>query len=848
VSISVPQIQIDAPPERLEASFSQPQARNLWSRLGFPIFFCCTRLAFAGFLLLTSTYCLLVWVPFTYVGFVHNPLLNWIPLFVGFHGLLYGVLLGLAAITLRSDLRQKQTRRAAIAFLLVNGIVFVYLSRGALARLQPSFQSYLWSLLSLLPLVWLAILDWASSQNRGLPLPPQVPALMRSTIAALLVSLAFTGTAALRHTMGGSGSSTSLFAGDLGASLCFHLVIFTVIAALLTLVKWASAASPRPRLFHFVLTRILAWVLVIQVLRKMVLPTISFTGARADIFSAIVAFAIVLFVSGSAARLRAGRDSEGNANAQAKMRAWLWPFAFFVLLAVAYAIPTLLGPTDWDFVLQRTSVLTLWLIVFQMVGYIGPRLGGKAVWAGISLALVLAAGGFARYCRLALYTREPSRDVRHALEDYCGLDISLNTAYEVLSHPIENPAYRQFYQFLRQNSNLGRDAVVAPVDIHLVSQLQPVPGIKPNIFFFVIDSLRRDYVSPYNSSVDFTPQIARFAQDSVVLKNAYTRYGGTALSEPAIWTGTMQLHKQYIEPFYPMNSLAQLLRVDGYHSFITVDPILKIILPPSLPVAQLDEGTFWEDLDFVATLHELESKIDARSDRDKPMFAYTQPQNVHTLHLQRSNIRGDYKRAIIFEIRRMDAAFGGFLEFLKQRGLYDNSIIVLTADHGDSYGEFGRFGHSNFLFPEIIRIPLIIHLPARMQRQFAWDANEIAFTTDITPSLYYLLGHRPVLNNELFGRPLFTQTLQEQQTYLRSQYLIASSYAPVYAILGRHGESLFIADAVNSRSYFYDLTDDPLGSRNDVTIRLENENAPLIRSEIERIDDFYHWHPAPSTP
>jgi glucan phosphoethanolaminetransferase (alkaline phosphatase superfamily) len=848
VSISVPQVQIDGVPERLEASTNRPHARSFWSRLGYPFFSCSIRLAFASFLLLTSAYCLLVFVPFTYVGFVHNPLLNWIPLFVGFHGLLYGVLLGLVAITLHSDLRRKETRRASIAFLSVNGIVFFCLSRGSLARVQPNSESYLWSMLSLLPLVWLAILDLRSCHGGGLPATVQSPVLVRTTLAAVAVAIAFGSTAALRHVMRGDGSSTILFVGDLEASLCFHLVIFTVIGALLTLLECAARASRKPRLFQYVLTRVFAWVLVVQVLRKMVLPTISFAGMRADILSAMVAFALVLFVSGAAARLRAGRTNQRSPDAEAKMRARLWPFVVFALFAFAYEIPAMLGPTDWDFVLQRMSVLMVWLIVFQIVDFVGARMRGKAVWAGLSLVVVLAAAGFVRYGRLALYTREPSRTVRHALEDYCGLDISFNTAYDVLSHPIENKAYQHFYQFLRQNSNLGRDTVVAPVDIHLVSQLQPVPGIKPNIFFFVIDSLRRDYVSSYNSSVDFTPQIARFAQDSVVLKNAYTRYGGTALSEPAIWTGTMQLHKQYIEPFDPMNSLAKLLQVDGYHSFITVDPILKIILPPSLAVTQLDEGTFWEDLDFVATLHELESKIDARSGRDKPIFAYTQPQNVHTLHLQRSNIRGDYKRAIVFEIRRIDTAFGEFIEFLKQRGLYDNSIIILTADHGDSYGEFGRYGHSNFLFPEIIRIPLIIHLPPRMRNQFAWDANEIAFTTDITSSLYYLLGHGPILNNELFGRPLFTQNLQEQQAYLRPRYLIASSYAPVYAILGGHGESLFIADAVNSRSYYYDLSNDPLGSRNDVTIRLENENAPLIRSEIERIDDFYHWRPPQNAP
>lgn len=125
-----------------------------------------------------------------------------------------------------------------------------------------------------------------------------------------------------------------------------------------------------------------------------------------------------------------------------------------------------------------------------------------------------------------------------------------------------------------------------------------------------------------------------------------------------------------------------------------------------------------------------------------------------------------------------------------------------------------------------------------------WDAQQPAFTTDITPSLYYLLGHGPTINSEIFGRPLFTHTLQEQSPYLRPHYLIVSSYAPVYAILGGTAKSLFIVDAVHSKNYYYNLSEDPLGSRNHVTVPLENENEVLIRHDVGMIDDFYHWNAA----
>jgi hypothetical protein len=500
------------------------------------------------------------------------------------------------------------------------------------------------------------------------------------------------------------------------------------------------------------------------------------------------------------------------------------------------------GTTDWDFVLQRIAVLAVWALAVFILRRISFPIKGKAV---ATIVLLVAAGaGFARYTQLALSNPDSQVAWTDILDTYAGADVSFKTAYSILSRSVDNNAYLPFYDFLKQHTNLGRGVAVGPADVHLVADLRPSPGRKPNIFLFVIDSLRRDFVSPYNPAVDYTPEIGRFAQDSVVLQNAFTRYGGTALSEPAIWVGAMQLHKQYIEPFYPMNNLQKLVRVDGYHSYISVDPILRRILQPSRELTELDnDTTSWGEMDFVPTLKKLEAKLAERQDPDKPIFAYSQPQNIHTLTLERLHTKGGRKQASISELRRMDTAFGEFIRFLQQRGLYDNSVIILTSDHGDSYGEFGRFGHSNFLFPEIVRIPLIVHLPAQLRANLVWNSHQPAFSTDITPSLYYLLGHRPILNNELFGRPLFTQTQSEQSEYLRSSYLLVCSYGPVYAMLGNKAQSLFIVDAVNRKNYFLDLANDPLGTRNSLTVRLRDENETQIRRQIGLIDDLYGFRP-----
>ena len=199
-----------------------------------------------------------------------------------------------------------------------------------------------------------------------------------------------------------------------------------------------------------------------------------------------------------------------------------------------------------------------------------------------------------------------------------------------------------------------------------------------------------------------------------------------------------------------------------------------------------------------------------------------------------------FNPAYASRIQKLDACFGEFLAALKKTGLYDNSIIILTSDHGDSLGENGRWGHAYTLFPEIVRIPLIVHLPAWMQADVKFDPNSVAFLTDVTPSLYYLLGQKPTANDSLFGRPLFTATLAEQQPYHRDSYLLASSYAPVYGLLTDSGRSLYIADGVNYRDYAYQLNPDGASHEAPLTEAERTASQDAIQRQIEAIARFYH--------
>ena len=107
-------------------------------------------------------------------------------------------------------------------------------------------------------------------------------------------------------------------------------------------------------------------------------------------------------------------------------------------------------------------------------------------------------------------------------------------------------------------------------------------------------------------------------------------------------------------------------------------------------------------------------------------------------------------------LKRLDGCFGGFVDDLKQRGLYDDSVDRSSpSDHGDSLGEEGRWGHAYTLVPRSAagaadRPPAA----ARCGTRFDADLTAAAFTADITPTLYALLGHQTSQPAPMFGEPL----------------------------------------------------------------------------------------------
>jgi arylsulfatase A-like enzyme len=164
---------------------------------------------------------------------------------------------------------------------------------------------------------------------------------------------------------------------------------------------------------------------------------------------------------------------------------------------------------------------------------------------------------------------------------------------------------------------------------------------------------------------------------------------------------------------------------------------------------------------------------------------------------------------------------------------------VLTADHGEMLGEDGRFGHSYHLFPQTVRVPLIMHLPSRIARHAEIDADAVSLTTDIAPTIYSALGYLAAPSNDLMGRSLIWHGDTWSDNRRRDSYVIAASYGAVYAVASHNGRRLYVADAVRGGDQAFEQDHSGKWASVKVTPGLRAVNQFAIRRYIDELSRLY---------
>jgi membrane-anchored protein YejM (alkaline phosphatase superfamily) len=801
------------------------------------------RLCWGTYFILASLYCFLAFVPFTYLFVIVNPPYRWIVVFAHYNVPLLWLAVAASVLTRRHQSISGKARAMIVAEACLALTISIL---NPIGHIQNSMTALGWSIGFLLPPLSVTAYNFiqrvtaAGTRDRYISVAYS-DAIFVGALAGLI------SVAAPR--LNGAIHASFLIIQSYDAELMSwvvveHLTLAIAIASAINLLKWL--------MFRYTKNGFLLGPGVVSLVvfigltfgcLSFVENSLSLRGWVAWNYSILLAASLTLL----------GLELLRPVAIGEKMDRWL-PTAITVLLIfAAIYVPLAVDQSDdWNGILHQTFALLLWATLAPAI----CRLRSLQKQYAVGTVLVVAMATCVVYEALIhsrpLWAADIGKNnvqILRELNNYSAQNPSFGIADKMLGNQESRPCDTAC-KTLRQYSNI-RDAVIKD-DLNLVDNLTPTSGPKPNIFIFVIDSVRPDYLGAYNPRVDFTPNIDALARDSIVMRRAYTDYAGTSLAEPSIWSGALLLHAHYAQPFKKVNSLEKLARVDGYQMVISYDSVLRQLLAPSDDLVALDtDKRIWGRMEISSTLRQLEDFLNHRPPGASPVFFYAQPMNVHG-HAdndlpKRTPLNWQthlgFDDRIAFTLHQTDEFFGAFIGYLRSKKLYDNCILIVTSDHGDATGELGRTSHSTIIYPEVMRVPLIIHFPEIMRGQYVYDENRISTLTDIAPSLYYLLGHGPIKPNPLAGRPMFVKSMNELQSYPRPDLFLASDSLAAYGILGGDGRWMYTTYDSPSRSMLFDLAKDPTAQNSVLTPAFKKQYDDRILQYLQTISKFYGHHP-----
>ena len=314
-------------------------------------------------------------------------------------------------------------------------------------------------------------------------------------------------------------------------------------------------------------------------------------------------------------------------------------------------------------------------------------------------------------------------------------------------------------------------------------------GPRPNVLLITVDTLRPDHLGCLGYARPTSPSIDALAARGVVFRQAVTAAGRTVQSFPSILTGVnppthgLRYEGQSTEAIAGRLTLTRALKDAGYDAF-AVTQGLNVGLHRDFDV--YDPDIYLDPAGkkvYVPTRNDFEATQKAlqwlrgRRGRQAPFFLwlrYNAPhwpydppapyaerfdpdyKGAHTFNEERAPgvERGDLifgktrlpgreiEHAVAHydgEVAYADAAIGELLRGVDALGATERTIVVLTADHGESLGEHDYFfEHGAYLYEPTVRVPLIVVAPGRLPA--GGKVGTLGRTIDIVPTVLDLAG------------------------------------------------------------------------------------------------------------
>jgi hypothetical protein len=349
---------------------------------------------------------------------------------------------------------------------------------------------------------------------------------------------------------------------------------------------------------------------------------------------------------------------------------------------------------------------------------------------------------------------------------------------------------------------------------------------KPHIFLIIIDAARFDLVHQRVGEKEITPHINRFSQISTNYVNFYANAPYTGPSVASMLTGYLpEVHTvRALNRQLPGNieTLPVYLKEVGYRTAAVVgNPVLfkhRLVrdFDSAAAVRPLDQTAGEEKTSF-NNLNKARSVI-GNLDPRVPHFVYfhflpphepyrppppwdrvfmESPPISHGADFDEGFIEKRY-RSYLNNAAYADSLVGGVIEAIREKGLLDDSLIIVASDHGEAFGEHGLLGHITSNYREMIHVPFLVKMP-QQRRQMSVDIS--CCHLDLLPSLAALVNIP--FNPNWQGSPLlFNDTLAGGEQ--RLIYCRAVGEGFNMALFNRHHKYHFFF----GRDELYDLGTD----------------------------------------
>ena len=278
----------------------------------------------------------------------------------------------------------------------------------------------------------------------------------------------------------------------------------------------------------------------------------------------------------------------------------------------------------------------------------------------------------------------------------------------------------------------------------------------PNIILITLDTTRTDRMGFLGSKSGLTPNLDILAAQSFIFTRAYSHVPLTTASHATILTGTYP-------QFSGVNDFGKLLRLDlpylpdllHQHGYQTAAFVGSLVLDPVGGTAPgFDRGFDIYNAGFrmhrpgqnrYLTLERRAGDVVARALQwlntrpHQPFFLWVHLYDAHDPYDPPEPFATrDKKAPYDGEVAYVDASVGKLFAALRTRGLYNDALIAVMADHGEGLGEHGERSHGIFLYDETIHVPLLFKLPRNPTA--AHRVQTRAGLVDVTPTILDAAG------------------------------------------------------------------------------------------------------------